>query len=115
MSAGQFSEMAAAANQAELVAGGNRTTIWYPGSVQVTGFGGDATTDTLWIEGKAVRGRRVALAAAIELPPNLPIIRRTMERSASVVGLDMEVHLQRNRRARQRASVVARCAHTRVA
>jgi trehalose/maltose hydrolase-like predicted phosphorylase len=98
MSAEQFSAAAAQANLPDLVSGGNRTPIWYPGSVQITGFGSDATSETVWIEGHAVGGRRVALAAAIETPPNLAVIHRTTEESASGVSLDLEVSLRRNHR-----------------
>ena len=100
MSAEQFSAVAAASNQADLVSGGHRAAIWYPGQVDITGFGGDAASDTLWIEGNAVRGRRVALAAAIGLPPRLPVIRRTVEQSTTLVSLDIELSLQRNHRYR---------------
>ncbi len=100
MSAEQFSAVAAQANLPDLVAGGNRTPIWYPGSVQIIGFGSDATSDTMWIEGNAEGGRRVALAAAIETPPNLAVIDHTTEAAASGVSLDLELSLQRNHRYR---------------
>ena len=98
MSAEQYNALAS--NQADLVSGGNRAPIWYPGAVDITGFGSDAASDTLWVEGKAARGRRVALAAAILLPPNLPVIHRTVEQSVNLVSLDAELSLQRNHRYR---------------
>jgi hypothetical protein len=100
MSAAEFAAAAAAANQAELVAGGNRTVIWYRGAVQINGFGSDAAAGLLWLEGHAAGGRRVAMAAAIEPPPNLPILRRSVKQSADGVALDVEVWLQRHHRYR---------------
>ncbi|MDP8986140.1 MAG: glycoside hydrolase family 65 protein [Pseudomonadota bacterium] len=69
MSAAQFAAAAAAAHRPELAAGGRRDAIWYLGQIDVTAMGSDAHTNTLWMEGKAIGGRVVALGAAISLPP----------------------------------------------
>ena len=100
MSAAQFSAAAAATNQEGLVSGGNRNAIWYPGYVAVTGSGGDAATNTLWMEGKAVRGGTVALATAVALPKNLEVTHRSVQHDAGVVSLDIEINLRRNHRYR---------------
>jgi protein-glucosylgalactosylhydroxylysine glucosidase len=100
MSAAQFSAAAAALNQEGLISGGDRNAIWYPGHVVVSGSGGDAAAGTVWMEGRAVLGRTVAMAAAVALPANLDIVHRTVQHGAEVVSLDLEVRVRRNHRYR---------------
>ena len=107
MSAEQFSAAAAATDQADLVSGGDRNAIWYPGYVEVTGSGSDTVEDTLWMEGRAARGRSVALAAAIALPPHVAVIQQSAQQSAGLAGLEIEVNLRQNHRYRFTKVVVA--------
>jgi protein-glucosylgalactosylhydroxylysine glucosidase len=97
MSAEQFGAAAAAAHQEDLASGGNREAIWYPGRVDVVDSGGDTETDTLFMTGTAVRGRAVALAAAIALPPDLQDFHKTIRQTKDAAGLEIELRVQRNR------------------
>jgi trehalose/maltose hydrolase-like predicted phosphorylase len=100
MNAEQFNAAAAAVPEDGLASGGHRGAIWYPGHVDVTDLGADSATDTLFITGAAVRGRSVALAAAIALPPGLHGVRRTVQQTAGSTDLTIEIRVQRNRRYR---------------
>ncbi len=93
MSAVEFSAAAVAAHQEDLVSGGHRDAIWYPGHVEVKDSGGDTDTDTLFMAGAAVRGRTVALAAAIGLPADLPRIHKTVQTAADATALEIEVQV----------------------
>ncbi len=86
MSSDEFSAAAVAAHQEDLVSGGHRDAIWYPGHVEVKDSGGDTDTDTLFMAGAAVRGRTVALAAAIGLPADLPRIHKTVQTAADATA-----------------------------
>src|SRR5258707_9835487 len=100
MSSDEFSAAAVAAHQEDLVAGGHRDAIWYPGHVEVKDSGGDAETDTLFMSGAAVRGRTVALAAAIALPADLQRVQRIVQTASDTTALDVEVGVRRNHRYR---------------
>ena len=100
MSAVEFSAAAKAAHQEDLASGGHRDAIWYPGHVEVRDSGGDTDTDTLFMTGTAVRGRTVALAAAIALPADLQRVHQTIQTAADAAALEMEVRVQRNHRYR---------------
>jgi len=100
MSAVEFNAAAVAAHQEDLVSGGHRDAIWYPGHVEVRDSGGDAETDTLFMTGVAVRGRTVALAAAIALPMDLQRVHRIVQTASDTIALDVEVGVRRNHRYR---------------
>ncbi len=100
MNAVEFNAAAVAAHQEDLVSGGHRDAIWYPGHVEVKDSGGDAETDTLFMSGAAVRGRTVALAAAIALPADLQRVQRIVQTASDTTALDVEVGVRRNHRYR---------------
>jgi hypothetical protein len=100
MSAVEFSALAIAAHQEDLASGGHRDAIWYPGHVEVRNSGGDTDTNTLFMTGAAIRGRTVALAAAIALPADLQRVDQTVHTAADSVALEIEVRVQRNHRYR---------------
>jgi protein-glucosylgalactosylhydroxylysine glucosidase len=100
MSAEQFSAIAKATHRDDLASGGHRDAIWYPGHVEVTDSGGDTEADTVFMRGAAVRGRAVALAAAISMPQELRGIHRTVQTAAGATGLEIEFRVQRNHRYR---------------
>jgi trehalose/maltose hydrolase-like predicted phosphorylase len=110
MNAEQFSAAAVAAHQDDLASGGHRDAIWYPGHVEVADSGGDTETDTVFMTGGAVRGRSVALAAAISLPQDLPGVHKTVQTGTGSTGLDIEVPVQRNHRYRFTKFVAASAA-----
>jgi trehalose/maltose hydrolase-like predicted phosphorylase len=100
MSAEQFGAIAKASHREDLASGGHRDAIWYPGHVEVTDSGGDTEADTVFMTGAAVRGRAVALAAAISLPREIKGIHKTVQTAAGVTALEIEFRAQRNHRYR---------------
>ncbi len=100
MTAEQFSALGKATHQENLATAGNRDPIWYPGHIEVADSGGDTAADTLFMAGAAVRGRAVALAAAIALPADLGKVRRTVQTAAGTAGLGIEVSVRRDHRYR---------------
>ena len=99
MNAGQFSAAAAASQQPDPAAGGNREAIWYSGHVEVAETGIDAETDSMFMTASAVRGNTVALAAAVALPPEMRV-RRTVQRTADTTTLEIEGRFLRDHRYR---------------
>jgi hypothetical protein len=81
MSAAEFNAASVASNQPDLASGGKRNAIWYQGQVGGVATGNGDGANTLWMEGKAVAGRTVAVGAAIALPPHLGMPRITKSRS----------------------------------
>jgi trehalose/maltose hydrolase-like predicted phosphorylase len=96
MSAVEFSAAAVSSHQEDLASGGHRDAIWYPGHVEVKDSGGDTDTDTLFMAGAAVRGRTVALAAAIALPVDLQRVHKTVQTANDATALEIEVQVRRN-------------------
>jgi len=99
MTAEQFSASSKSAHRDDIT-GGNRDAIWYPGHVDITDSGGDIATDTVFMAGAAVRGRTVAMAAAVQLPRDLRAVHQTAQRTTAMVGLQMQLELRRNHRYR---------------
>jgi protein-glucosylgalactosylhydroxylysine glucosidase len=100
MTAEQFSALSEATHQENLATAANRDPIWYPGHVEVTDSGGDTAGDILFMTGAAVRGRAVALAAAIALPADLQGVRKTVQTAGGTTGLEIDIRVQRNHRYR---------------
>ena len=89
-----------AAQLDDVAAGGNRDAIWYSGRVDVADAGSDAATDSLFMTGTAVRGRTVAMAAAVATPPQLLDLDRTVRQTADMTSLTIEARVRRNHRYR---------------
>jgi hypothetical protein len=89
MSAVEFSAAAVSSHQEDLASGGHRDAIWYPGHVEVKDSGGDTDSDTLFMTGAAVRGRTVALAAAIALPADLHGVHKTVQTATDATALEI--------------------------
>src|SRR5579859_3547817 len=79
MSAAEFNAVSIASNQPDLASGGKRDAIWYQGQVGAIATGDDSAANTLWMEGRAIAGRAVAVGAAIALPPHFGITHRYIE------------------------------------
>ncbi|MGH8235030.1 MAG: glycosyl hydrolase family 95 catalytic domain-containing protein [Rhodanobacteraceae bacterium] len=73
----------------------DRAPVWYPGTTVVTDDGGDAKQLTLWLDGKAVHGLKMAEAAAIELPPGIDIESVKLEKTSDKLSIDVVAHLQK--------------------
>jgi protein-glucosylgalactosylhydroxylysine glucosidase len=109
MSAAEFNAASVASNQPDLANGGKRSAIWYQGQLGAiaSGEGEGAAAHTLWMEGKAIGGRTIAVGAAIELPPPLDHWRITKSRTddagapnvaaAHAAVLDVEGRVQSGR------------------
>ena len=67
----------------------DRAPVWYPGTTLVTGDGGDAGQLTLWLDGQAVNGLKMAEAAAVELPRDLKIESVKLEKTSDKLSLDV--------------------------
>jgi trehalose/maltose hydrolase-like predicted phosphorylase len=89
MTAEQFSAAAAAADRPELATGGKRGAIWYAGQIVPIAMGSDIEAKTLWMQGKAIGGRSVAVEAAVDLPKDLRHVRATAGREADEVRLEI--------------------------
>ncbi|MDE2054005.1 MAG: glycoside hydrolase family 65 protein [Xanthomonadaceae bacterium] len=72
----------------------DRAPVWYPGTTLVTDDGGDAKQLTLWLDGQAVDGLKMAEAAAIQLPAGLKIESVKLVKTSDKLSLDIiaEVH-----------------------
>jgi trehalose/maltose hydrolase-like predicted phosphorylase len=72
---GDEMEEAVAAHNMKLIAVApatpDRAAVWYHGTTNVLGDDGDAKDLTLWLDGQAEQGLKMAQAAAIELPRNV--------------------------------------------
>jgi trehalose/maltose hydrolase-like predicted phosphorylase len=102
MSAAEFNAASVASNQPDLASGGKRNAIWYQGQVGAIATGAGDVANTLWMQGKAVAGRTVAVGAAIALPPSLGMRRITKSHTddpaaAQTVVLEVEGRVQSGR------------------
>src|SRR5262249_30477611 len=68
----------------------DRAAVWYPGYTEVRSSEGDSGSRSLWLEGQAVQGLTMAMAAAVALPEGTPetvMLRRDRYRLALNVSL----------------------------
>ncbi|MEA3149377.1 MAG: hypothetical protein QOD56_316, partial [Gammaproteobacteria bacterium] len=100
MTAEQFNAAATAANRPELAVGGNRSAIWYPGQVAVGAMGSDVPTRSLWMDGKAIGGRTVGLAAAVDLPKDLHVLGANASQTPDAVTLEIRARVHSGHRYR---------------
>ncbi|TAL87451.1 MAG: glycoside hydrolase family 65 protein [Rhodanobacter sp.] len=73
----------------------DRAAVWYPGYTTVVSSGGNARTLTLWLNGRAVRGLRMAEAAAIGLPPGLKIEHVTLSKGPYELSLNLTASVRK--------------------
>jgi trehalose/maltose hydrolase-like predicted phosphorylase len=76
----------------------DRAPVWYPGTTVVTHDGGDTRQRTLWLDGRAVNGLRMAEAAAIELPGDLKIESVKLEKTTGKLSLDVVAEVRKGTR-----------------
>lgn len=67
----------------------DRAPVWYPGTTTITNDGGDAKQLTLWLDGHAVNGLKMAEAAAIALPRGLKVESVKLEKTPDKLSLDI--------------------------
>ncbi|MGH8215390.1 MAG: glycosyl hydrolase family 95 catalytic domain-containing protein [Rhodanobacteraceae bacterium] len=75
----------------------DRAPVWYPGTTVVTNDGGDTKQRTLWLDGHAVNGLKMAEAAAIELPTGLEIDSVKLAKTSDKLSLDVVAEVRKGR------------------
>ncbi len=73
----------------------DRAAFWYHGDTHVQASDGDAKQLTLWLDGRAEQGLRMAEAAAISLPPGLTPLEVTFYKSAYRLALNMRMEVSK--------------------
>lgn len=73
----------------------DRAPIWYPGYTRVLSDQGNVADRSLWLDGKAVRGLRMALASTIGLPEHLDIEQARLKKGPHLLSLDLRVRLEK--------------------
>ena len=73
----------------------DRAPVWYPGTTTITNDGGDAKQLTLWLDGQAVNGLKMAEAAAIALPRGLKIESVKLVKTPDVLSLNLVVGVRK--------------------
>lgn len=73
----------------------DRAAVWYAGHTRILSSNGDVKQLTLWLDGKAKQGLRMAEAAAISLPPGLKIDKATLEKDPTKLSLNLTVSVRR--------------------
>ena len=76
----------------------DRAALWYPGDTHVLGSGGDAHTLTLWLDGQAERGARMAEAVAVALPAGVPLRSAQLQQDAYHLALELHVQVRKGQR-----------------
>jgi protein-glucosylgalactosylhydroxylysine glucosidase len=75
----------------------DREALWYPGYTEVTASDGDASSLSLWLDGKAPQGLTMAMAAAVALPTAATAERVTLQRGRYRLALDVAFRVERGR------------------
>ena len=75
----------------------DRAALWYPGYTEVTKSGGDASTLSLWLSGRAAGGLPMAMAAAVALPAETVAPGIRVSRDAHRVALDVSLRVVKGR------------------
>jgi trehalose/maltose hydrolase-like predicted phosphorylase len=75
----------------------DRAPVWYPGYTRVLDDDGDAKQLTLWLDGQAVRGLKMAEAAAIELPTGIKVESVKLHKGPHELSLDLVVDVSKGR------------------
>ena len=73
----------------------DRAPVWYPGTTVVTDHGGDTKQGTLWLDGEAVNGLKMAEAAAIEWPRDLKVESVKLEKTSDKLSLDIVAEVRK--------------------
>ena len=76
----------------------DRAAIWYHGDTHVRRADGDVQALTLWLDGQAEHGARVAQAVAVALPPGLRPNRAWLRHDDYKLSLELAVPVRRGQR-----------------
>lgn len=75
----------------------DRAAVWYHGDTHVSGADGDSKTLTLWLDGRAEQGLKMAEAAAIAVPQGLQPLDITLVNNDYRLALDFSVKVQKGK------------------
>jgi len=75
----------------------DREAVWYPGYTQVTASDGDVGSLSMWLDGKAVQGLTMAMAAAVGLPAGATAATVTLQRGRYRLALDVAFRVERGK------------------
>jgi trehalose/maltose hydrolase-like predicted phosphorylase len=73
----------------------DREAIWYPGYTEVLASEGDTGSLSLWLDGRAVQGPTMAMAATVALPEGVPAQAVTLRRDRYRLALDVSLKVER--------------------
>src|SRR5215469_77998 len=75
----------------------DRAAVWYPGYTEVRAADGDTGSLSLWLDGQAVQGLTMGMAAAVGLPQGVSPQDVTLRHDRYRLALDVSVQVQRGR------------------
>jgi protein-glucosylgalactosylhydroxylysine glucosidase len=76
----------------------DREAVWYPGCTEIRSFEGDTASLSLWLEGQATQGLKMAMAATVALPDGVAAETVTLHRDRYRLALDIAIKVERGRR-----------------
>lgn len=76
----------------------DRAAVWYPGYTEVLSGDGDASSLSMWLDGRAAQGLGAAMAAAVALPEGMTAESATYHRDPYRMTLDVAIKVERGHR-----------------
>ena len=76
----------------------DRDAVWYPGYTEVRSSDGDASSLSMWLDGRAAQGLAMAMAAAVELPAGTAALGVAFHREPYRMTLEVAIRVERGRR-----------------
>jgi len=73
----------------------DRAAVWYPGYTEVQGREGESASLSLWLEGRAVQGLGMAMAATVSLPQGVPTAQVSLRKDRYRLALDVSMKVAR--------------------
>ena len=73
----------------------DREAVWYPGYAAVHAADGDPATLSLWLDGQAAQGLRMAMAAAVALPEGMRAESVELHKTRYRLALDVDIKVGR--------------------
>jgi len=75
----------------------DREAVWYPGYTEVRSSDGDAASLSMWLDGRAVQGLTMAMAATVGLPAGTAAESVTLRRDRYRLALDVAIRVEHGR------------------
>ena len=98
MSGAEIEEAVAAQGlslEAQPPATADRAAVWYPGYTEVQAREGESASLSLWLEGQAVQGLSMAMAATVALPQGVPTAQVSLRKDRYRLALDVSMKVER--------------------